>query len=311
MDRIADILVIVDPTVIEQPAVAKAHALAKRLGAGIQLLACDTKYSREARVAAVVPSRGDSPLSGDLQPLLDEWAEPLRGEGIDVATHVITGDPLHECVLSWLRNSPADMVVKDTHHHSLAKRTLLTNSDWNLIRGCPLPLLLTKPAPWHTPPVFVAAVDPLHADDALAAFDHRILDVTATLAKQFGAQLHAMHAYFPATLAVAGPAGMPPMVGVSAEALAAESELKRSQIWHLVEPYGVAAANLHVGAGVAAHYLPSTAAECHADLVVMGAIARGALKRAFIGSTAERVLETLPCDILVVKPRDFAKNLPF
>jgi universal stress protein E len=311
VDRIADILVIVDPTVIEQPAVAKAHALAKRLGAGIQLLACDTKYSREARVAAVVPSRGDSPLSGDLQPLLDEWAEPLRGEGIDVATHVITGDPLHECVLSWLRNSPADMVVKDTHHHSLAKRTLITNTDWNLIRACPLPLLLTKPAPWHTPPVFVAAVDPLHADDALAAFDHRILDVTATLAKQFGAQLHAMHAYFPATLAVAGPAGMPPMVGVSAEALAAESELKRSQIWHLVEPYGVAAANLHVGAGVAAHYLPSTAAECHADLVVMGAIARGALKRAFIGSTAERVLETLPCDILVVKPRDFAKNLPF
>ena len=311
MDRIADILVIVDPTVIEQPAVAKAHALAKRLGAGIQLLACDTKYSREARMAALVPSRGDSPLSGGLQPLLDEWAEPMRGEGIDVATHVITGDPLHECVLSWMRNSPADMVVKDTHHHSLARRTLITNTDWNLIRACPLPLLLTKPAPWHTPPVFVAAVDPLHADDALAAFDHRILDVTATLAKHFHAQLHAVHAYFPATLTVAGPAGMPPMVGVSAEALAAESELRRSQIWHLVEPYGVAAANLHVGAGVAAHYLPSTAAECHADLVVMGAIARGALKRAFIGSTAERVLETLPCDILVVKPRDFAKNLPF
>ncbi len=311
MDRITDILVIVDPTVIDQPAVAKAHALATRLGAGIQLLACDTKYSRQARLAALVPSRGDSPLSDGLQPLLDEWAEPMRGEGINVATHVITGDPLHECVLSWMRNSPADMLVKDTHHHSLAKRTFITNTDWNLIRACPLPLLLTKPAPWRTPPVFVAAVDPVHADDALAAFDHRILDVTATLAKQFGAQLHAMHAYFPATLAVAGPAGMPPMVGVSAEALAAESELKRSQIWHLVEPYGVAAANLHVGAGVAAHYLPSTAAECHADLVVMGAIARGALKRAFIGSTAERVLETLPCDILVVKPRDFAKNLPF
>ncbi len=53
------------------------------------------------------------------------------------------------------------------------------------------------------------------------------------------------------------------------------------------------------------------AAECHADIVVMGAIARSALKRVFIGSTAERVLETLPCDVLVVKPPDFAKNLPF
>jgi len=30
-----------------------------------------------------------------------------------------------------------------------------------------------------------------------------------------------------------------------------------------------------------------------------------------MGSTAEQVLETLPCDVLVVKPTDFAQNLPF
>jgi universal stress protein E len=43
----------------------------------------------------------------------------------------------------------------------------------------------------------------------------------------------------------------------------------------------------------------------------MGAIARSGLRRALIGSTAERVLESLPCDVLVVKPQDFAQNLPF
>jgi len=281
MDRVADILVIVDPTVIEQPAVVKAHALAGQLGAGIELLACDTKYSRETRMAALLPSHGDSPLSDGLQLLLDRWAEPMRSDGIDVATHIITGDPLHECVLSWMRNSPADMVVKDTHHHSLAKRTLISNTDWNLIRACPLPLLLTKPVPWRTPPVFVAAVDPVPADDVLAAFDHRILDVTATLAKRCGAQLHAVHAYLPATIAVAGPAGMPTMVGVSAEALAAESALRRSRIWQLVEQYGVAAANLHVEVGVAAHYLPRMAAECHADLALSSAVRRNGYWRRF------------------------------
>jgi cytochrome c553 len=40
------------------------------------------------------------------------------------------------------------------------------------------------------------------------------------------------------------------------------------------------------------------------------ALGRG-LKRVLIGSTAERVLETLPCDVLVVKSPDFAQNLPF
>ena len=37
----------------------------------------------------------------------------------------------------------------------------------------------------------------------------------------------------------------------------------------------------------------------------MGAIARNPFGRIFIGSTAERVLEQLPCDLLVVKPETF------
>jgi universal stress protein E len=62
---------------------------------------------------------------------------------------------------------------------------------------------------------------------------------------------------------------------------------------------------------MAAECLPRLAAEWHADIVVMGAIARSGLRRVLIGSTAERVLESLPCDVLVVKPPDFVQNLPF
>jgi nucleotide-binding universal stress UspA family protein len=35
------------------------------------------------------------------------------------------------------------------------------------------------------------------------------------------------------------------------------------------------------------------------------------VKRVLLGSTAERVLEALPCDVLVVKSADFARILPF
>jgi universal stress protein E len=48
-----------------------------------------------------------------------------------------------------------------------------------------------------------------------------------------------------------------------------------------------------------------------ADIVAMGAISRSGLQRVFIGSTAEDVLEHLPCDALIVKPPDFASMLPF
>jgi hypothetical protein len=48
-------------------------------------------------------------------------------------------------------------------------------------------------------------------------------------------------------------------------------------------------------------YMPRTARECCADIVVMGSVARSSLARLVAGSTAERVLETLPCDVLLVK----------
>jgi universal stress protein E len=63
--------------------------------------------------------------------------------------------------------------------------------------------------------------------------------------------------------------------------------------------------------GVPSEVVPRFAQKIAADVVVMGAISRSALKRMFIGSTAERVLEYLPCDVLVVKPPDFAVTLPF
>src|SRR5207249_4574075 len=102
----------------DQPAVAKAAKLAGWLGAGIELLICDTKMSREAHTEGGLPAISNAMLTDNLELLLEQMAEPLRDDGIDVTTHVVSGDPLHETVAHWMRNSPADLVVKDTHHHS-------------------------------------------------------------------------------------------------------------------------------------------------------------------------------------------------
>jgi universal stress protein E len=37
----------------------------------------------------------------------------------------------------------------------------------------------------------------------------------------------------------------------------------------------------------------------------MGAVSRSALERLFIGSTAEEVLDRVPCDLLIVKADGF------
>jgi universal stress protein E len=311
VNRISDILVIVNPLIRDQPALAKAATLARWFGASLELLICGTRSMRASHTEGGLPALSNAFLSDNLEVLLEEFAQPLRDGGIEVATHVISGDPLHKAVISWMSDSPADLVVKDTHHHSFARRMLGINTDWHLIRTCPAPLLLTKPTTWGAPPVLMAAVDPGHVNDSLGVMDHRILDVTMAVAKCGNATVHAVHAHFPSAIGAAAVGGMPPVMSMSADALTAESGLRMSQMRALADEFAIPATNLHVEAGVAAEYIPHMAAECRADIVVMGAISRSSLGRAFIGSTAERVLEALPCDVLVVKPTDFEQNLPF
>ena len=98
---------------------------------------------------------------------------------------------------------------------------------------------------------------------------------------------------------------------VSAEDLAREAEQRRAMLQELVCEYRVAAGNVHLEVGGPAAVLPRAASELGADIVAMGAISRSGLKRVFIGSTAEDVLEGLACDALIVKPPDFASALPF
>jgi hypothetical protein len=42
----------------------------------------------------------------------------------------------------------------------------------------------------------------------------------------------------------------------------------------------------------------------------MGAISRSGYKRLLIGNTAERILDELTCDVLVIKPESFRSDIP-
>ena len=60
---------------------------------------------------------------------------------------------------------------------------------------------------------------------------------------------------------------------------------------------------MHQLPGRAHELLPSFAQSHGASLIVMGALSRSGLKRRFIGNTAARVLDHLPCDVLVIPPQ--------
>ena len=316
MKRLDRILAVLDPTTEAQPALAKATTLARRSGATLELFICDfdpslsgqpffdTDRLRQLREEFVA----------ERLEYLEDMAEDLRAEGLAVETHVHWDNPTYRGIVRRVEESSPDLVVKDTHYHTVLRRTLLTNTDWNLIRTCPAPLLLAKAGDWPDTPRILAALDPGHAGDKPAELDHDILEWSALVAARMGGEVHAVHAFFPAALlaATATLAGMPLASGLtSAEIVEAERTRIAGQLAEIVGAHQLPAQRVHLEQGAAAEILPRLADHMNAALVVMGAVSRSRLQEVFLGSTAERVLDRIGCDVLVVKPADFTEKLPF
>jgi universal stress protein E len=309
MKTVRNILVIVDPTRREQPAIAKAARLARPHGARVTLFACDTPSSREARWLNTHVESGAAPLPLDLQALLDSFSAPLRADGLKVAVECTSAQHLHTAILQRACATDIDLLLKDTHHHSLAHRTFMTNTDWHLIRECTVPVLFTKATPWKSSPTILAALDPLHVNDKPALLDRDILDWGVTLRSTLTSELHGVHAFIPLAVATAS-TGTVGAVAITAEMIADEESRRRDQLRKLMADCDVPDQNVHLQFGSATEVIPHTAARLQADIVVMGAVSRSNVGSLFIGHTAERVLDRLASDVLVVRRSDAAAMPP-
>jgi len=306
MQPLDRIIAVLDPTAKVQPALAKAARLAVASNASLELLVCDyepalanPRFFASERLAALREE-----FLERLRSMLEGYASGLRAQGLAVTIEVRWDTPVHQGIVARARESAPDLVVKDTHYHGPIRRTLLTNTDWNLIRSCPAPLLLAKAGEWRTPPRIMAAVDPGHENDPHATLDHELLRRGKALAERLAGELHVVHAFFPAEL-IASATGVGPASaidgGTITELLEQEHGRIREALAALAREHAIAPGRCQLRQGSAVEVLCDLATELPADIVVLGAIARGRLREMLIGSTAERVLDRMPCDILVVK----------
>lgn len=312
MARISSIVVVVDPAATEHPSIAKAALLASRCQARIELFACETTQSQMQRHALHVASGSTEDFVPGTDLILERLAEPVRKQGMDVRVETDFGEPLHARIVDRALRTGTDLVIKDTHHHSLAQRTFLTNTDWHLIRDCPVPLLLTKSRPWRPTPLVAAAVDPGHVNDKSELLDRRIIDWGQLMVRELHGEMYLLHAWLPLACVTAAAGSAPPMISSFTPGMMEELRANRQKdLESLASSCLVSTWNLHLQLGSPCEVLPRVCREISADIMVMGAIARTGLQRLFLGSTAEQVLEHVPCDVLIVKPRDYAPLFPF
>ncbi len=308
MAGISRILVAADPTAEEQPALGRALGLARLLDAGVNVFACvyDQYISGEHFFDNHGLEKSRASMVNHTIEALGKMVRRLGGQNIEVDYSARWDHPLDEGIVRQVLATRADLLVKDTHHHPPLARSIFSNTDWNLIRTCPCPLMLVKPGTRYPYKRIAAAVDPMHEHDKPTELDRVILDVAGELAKRCEAQFHVVHAFLPVSAAVcasAVPGAVIYPIDISEEVI---EQAHREALANLVETAGRKPDQIHMLAGRTNEVLQQLVAEQDIDLVVMGAVARNRLKRIFLGSTAERVLEHLDSDVLVVKAPGFS-----
>ena len=296
------LVAVADPLAGLSKAVRRASALAHKTGASLELLhAIPSVVS--AGMAHAQAEHFARTAEEDSRRRLERTANRLRREELMVNVTVQTGLPVHQAILRQVRLTNADLLVIEARKHNIFARLLLTQTDFELIRGCPVPLLIVKGrAAWRSPRV-LAALDPFHSNDKSSALDGDIVDAALAVAEVVRGSVHAGHIYRPLAPALLGaPIGAVVINPIPAQEKAYEANVRR-RVLEATYGYGIAKNKTHLVCGDPATEIPVLARSIRAGLVVMGATSRSGLKRIFIGNTAEHVLDSLQCDVMVVKTR--------
>lgn len=285
------ILVVIEPDAEQQPALDRAVELAHSAGAELELVLADFNayledgfYFDPVQAKQLRYEHGEQRLKE-----LEALAEPLRADGIRVTATTAWGNPPHGEIVRRVQESKPSLVLKSTRHHHKIARLLLSNEDWELVRYCPVPLMLVKAGSWSANPKLIAAVDPNHVHDKPAALDDKIIQTAKGLAAVTGGSVELFHS-----------AWLPPLSGVFP--IQADAEQEENKLEALAKANGLGVEACHWSNEEISESLPAQVADSQASLVIMGAVSRSRLDRILIGNTAEKLLDSLECDVLVVKP---------
>jgi universal stress protein E len=296
------LVAVADPSARRQPAVERGAQLAEATGARLVLFhaAFDPALSGRPFFDSTRLAKSRGALVAERTRLLERRASGLRGHGLSVDIGVVWEEPAHEAIIRATLREKADLVIAGRHESRANAPAQFRLTDWELMRLCPRPLLVTHPERDAEPAAaaVLAALDPTHSNDKTASLDASIVSYATAIAAALGVGCHAVHSV---------PVSAYPLSEVTP---AQRARLDRRMYSRVKQLMGTVDADaVHIVHGNVAESLPKLARKLRAQVLVMGIVSRRWMKRFVIGDSAETVVRQVPCDLLLIKPDGFRLRL--
>ena len=289
------------------PAVLKAAQLARACGAQLELFHTIATPLYADLYAAPLDAL-EQELRQQARRRLESIADRLRQHSLKVSVCVEWDAPVYDAIVRRARQIGADLIVASRYAGRHMAPGLMRLTDWELVRLSPMPVLLVKNSHAYRHPAVLVAIDPSHAFAKPMQLDKIILQMGHLLSESLGGALHAVHAYAPVPLLSAPAQAMTASAYARIDRGVARSA-KRS-FEHALRSARVARSRRYLVAADPISGILEAARKSRSAIVVMGAVSRSGFRRLLIGNTAERILDELQSDILVVKPAKFPDRVP-
>ena len=286
MSKVTRILAVLDGTDEDAVVVSKAVAIAHRHRAALELFLCEAQ-----RAYALLHAYDQTDVSAFRRKCIREsrrYLESLRdvavGADVEITVDAACESPLYEAIVRKAVRSRADLVIKSAVNPSPLTRSALDANDWQLMRACPVTLLLSRGKAWHRAPKFLAAVD-VSAEETFG-LPGNILGVCNELLRGSHGRLYIVYSE---------PENIDPV----------EHRKRLERLQTLTGDANIPGAGVHVLLGDADDVLPAFAAGRGYDAVAMGALTHREGLSVLVGTLTSKLVESLGCDFVLVKPDSY------
>jgi universal stress protein E len=286
MKPVKSILVVVDRSPSAADAVRKAVLLARAAGARVELFMCDAERGYSLSQAFVPTGVEQARQAGllDSRRHLETLKRMANAEDVTITIDAACESPLYESIVKKVMRDRPDLVIKNV----AGTLNRFDVTDWQLMRACPATLLLTRGRQWQSPPRFAAAVDASGAESAGLLSD--ILESGHSLTVLTKGQLSVLYAE-------------------STELPDSEREAGTRSLHEHVHKLPAMPAAVHVLAGNPEASLPGFAKRHSYDAMLLGALTHRPGVTEQVGTLTSRLVESLECDFLLVKPRTYHSHV--
>lgn len=303
MRRFRRILYVLDRHPDHDASLDRAVDVARHAGATLTLAALieDTRDgAADQRVRAALEA-----LCAELRCSGGRQSAPDAGSPAEISCTVLSGEP-HVAVIREVLRGGYDLVMKKALPDGGVVARIFGTLDTRLIEMCPCPVWIDRPIPHRRYSRVLASVEVLSEDGS--ELHVAIMDLASSVAAFERAELFVVTAFeIEGELRMRGRAATESARRQIDELVERERRRYEAALEALVAPFRdrPIPVEARVLKGDPVKVVPEVAKQLDVDLVVLGTTIRSHLTGVLLGSTAEAIIRSVTCAVLVIKPPGF------